>query len=223
QPKGIKWNFGDGGTLSTGNAPTMNYAFPKAGTYNVGMTVSYTKCPDVTFSRTVVVNDYPKVNLGDDNSLCYQGTPVLLKNLEPNQANDRFLWNTGEKTPSILAKHDGMFSLTLTRNECSTTDSIHISKDCYADLPNAFVPGSGDVTGYFFPRTLLSKGVSKFEMTVFNRWGQVVFKTNSTNGRGWDGTLNGVAQPAGVYVYQIDITYNNGKDEKYQGNVTLMR
>ncbi|HRP88410.1 MAG TPA: gliding motility-associated C-terminal domain-containing protein [Edaphocola sp.] len=223
QPRGIKWNFGDGGSLSTGNVSNMNYAFPKAGTYTVGMTVSYIKCPDVTFNRTVVVNDYPKVNLGDDDKLCYQGEPILLKNLETNQNNDRFLWNTGEKTSTILAKHDGQYSLTLTRNECSTTDTVNIAKDCYVDFPNAFVPGSGDVTGYFFPRQLLSQGASKFEMTVFNRWGQVVFKTNKTDGRGWDGTLNGKAQPAGVYVYQIDITFNNGKSEKYQGNVTLMR
>ncbi|MBL7704639.1 MAG: gliding motility-associated C-terminal domain-containing protein, partial [Taibaiella sp.] len=53
--------------------------------------------------------------------------------------------------------------------------------------------------------------------------GEKVFFTNNTNGRGWDGNLNGKAQPTGVYVYQINVTYRDGNTEKYTGDVTLLR
>ncbi len=221
--KGVKWTFGDGGTLSTEPIAQLDYGYPTAGSYNIEMKVSYRSCPDVTFLRNVVVNEYPKVYLGHDSALCYQGTPIELKNINSGISSDRYSWNTGETTPAIFANHHGVYALTVTRSDCSTTDSVTINKDCYIDIPNAFVPGSGDQTGYFLPRSILSKGVTKFDMTIFNRWGEQVFFTASTTGRGWDGNLGGQAQPAGVYVYQINVTYQNGKNEKYQGNVTLMR
>lgn len=60
-------------------------------------------------------------------------------------------------------------------------------------------------------------------MQIHNRWGQVVFETSNIDGRGWDGRFNGKEQPQGVYVYQIEITLENGRHETYQGNVTLLR
>jgi gliding motility-associated-like protein len=60
-------------------------------------------------------------------------------------------------------------------------------------------------------------------MQIFNRWGQLIFETTSIDGRGWDGAFNGVAQPAGVYVYLVEASFVNGKAERYQGNVTLLR
>ena len=60
-------------------------------------------------------------------------------------------------------------------------------------------------------------------MQIYNRYGQVVFETTNAEGRGWDGRLNGVEQPFGVYVYTIEVTFTNGANESYSGNVTLLR
>ncbi len=60
-------------------------------------------------------------------------------------------------------------------------------------------------------------------MQVFNRWGQVIFETDKTDGRGWDGRFNGSPQPGGVYVYLIDVEINGSIKERYEGNVTLLR
>lgn len=220
--KNADWSFGDGGHLSSVE-PVLNYGYPQAGNFEIEMKVAYRACPEVRFRRNIMVHDYPKVDLGADTGLCQQGNPVALKNIEMNQIGDHFQWNTGAITESILAWNPGVYSLTVSRNDCSTTDSILVTKDCYLDIPNAFIPGSGSEDAYFLPRSILSRGVNKFDMTIYNRWGQVVFKTNSTDGRGWDGNLNGQAQAGGVYVYRIDVVYKDGKAEKYQGNVTLIR
>jgi hypothetical protein len=50
-----------------------------------------------------------------------------------------------------------------------------------------------------------------------------VFETLRTDGRGWDGRYNDVAQPEGVYVYLIEAELNGNTTEKYHGNVTLLR
>jgi gliding motility-associated-like protein len=60
-------------------------------------------------------------------------------------------------------------------------------------------------------------------MSIYNRWGQQIYETTSTDGQGWDGALNGVAQPSGVYVYVIDVTFKDGQIEQHKGNVTILR
>jgi gliding motility-associated-like protein len=60
-------------------------------------------------------------------------------------------------------------------------------------------------------------------MQVLNRWGQLVFETNRTDGRGWDGKFNNQDQPEGVYIYLIAVEVESAPPEKYQGNVTLIR
>jgi gliding motility-associated-like protein len=124
----------------------------------------------------------------------------------------------------IAVKHPAIYCLTIT-NEwgCSTTDSVEVFKDCYIDIPNAFSPNGDGLNDYFIPRQYLSSGLVSFKMQVFNRWGQLIFETTSIDGRGWDGAFNGVAQPAGVYVYLIEASFINGRSERYQGNVTLFR
>jgi gliding motility-associated-like protein len=108
-------------------------------------------------------------------------------------------------------------------HDCATTEEVTINKDCYIDIPNAFSPDGDGINDYFFPRQLLSKSMTRFRMQVLNRWGQVVFETDKIDGRGWDGSFNGKAQPDGVYVYLIDADIDGLRKEKYQGNVTLIR
>jgi len=51
----------------------------------------------------------------------------------------------------------------------------------------------------------------------------LIFETTNTDGRGWDGKYNDLAQPGGVYVYLIEATFKDGQVEHHQGNVTLLR
>jgi gliding motility-associated-like protein len=60
-------------------------------------------------------------------------------------------------------------------------------------------------------------------MNIYNRWGQLIFETSALDGRGWDGKLNDIPQPEGVYVYVIDAIFKDGQKEHHQGNVTLLR
>ncbi|RQO31469.1 hypothetical protein DBR32_05775 [Taibaiella sp. KBW10] len=222
-PTGVSWDFGDGGTLQTAALPGISYAYPTPGGYAVKMTVSYRSCPDVSYTKNITINNFPVVDLGGDTTLCYRGVPITLKNKATN-TGVTYKWNTGETTSAIAAKGPGVYSLTATNGaDCSTTDSVSIKKDCYIDIPNAFTPNGDGNSDFFLPRSLLSRGVTSFEMTVFNRWGEKVFYTTKTDGRGWDGTLNSKEQPGGVYVYIINVKFKDGLEERYQGNVTLIR
>jgi gliding motility-associated-like protein len=60
-------------------------------------------------------------------------------------------------------------------------------------------------------------------MKIYNRWGELVFSTNSLDGKGWDGKFNNSDQPEGVFIYIIDATFKDGQKENHKGNVTLLR
>src|SRR5690606_14999924 len=111
----------------------------------------------------------------------------------------RQLWSTGDTSEILEVVHPGTYTLSVTTDPigCTTTETIEIHKDCYIDIPNAFTPNGDGQNDYFFPRQLLTENISRFNMEVFNRWGQVVFETNRLDGRGWDGRLNGKQQPLG--------------------------
>ncbi len=165
----------------------------------------------------------PNVNLGRDTSICPGNSMLSLHNLNTAPVG-KYIWNTGDTTASIQVAHEGDYWLKAMNGDCNASDSISITKACYLDIPNAFTPGSGnDIDGYFLPRQLLSKSVVTFEMKIFDRWGQLLFESTKTDGRGWDGSFKGQPSPFGVYVYLIKVSYANGLSESYQGNVTLLR
>lgn len=219
---GVNWDFGDG--VHWKQEEGTKHSYDQAGTYWVTATASYPVCEDAVIRDSVIVHAYPVVYLGPDSVLCLDGPSITLadRNNNGNPAVS-WLWNTGAKTASINVVHPGIYSVTATAYDCATTDQVVVNKDCYTDIPNAFTPDGDGNNDYFYPRQLLAKGVTAFTMSIFNRWGQKVFESGATDGRGWDGKFNQKEQPMGVYMYQIHVVLKNGRTEDYTGNVTLIR
>jgi gliding motility-associated-like protein len=216
------FNLGDGTVFD--NLDTIRYSYQSAGTYTVNFTANYRICPTTVFTRNIQVNPFPGAYIGEDTVLCPNGAPIALT--ERNNINNpaaRFLWSTGDTSASIMARDIGTYWARVTIGGCSGTDSLVVNKDCYVDIPNTFTPDGDGNNDYFYPRQFLSRSVNSFKMSIFNRWGQVIFETTSLNGRGWDGRFNDKPQQQGVYVYIIDVSFDNGVKEHYTGNVTLLR
>ncbi len=216
------FDMGDGTTFN--DLDTVRYSYSDSGNYVVTFTARYRICPDAIFSRNIRVNPFPGVYIGEDTVLCPNGAPIALSDrININNPAAKYLWNTGDSTASILARDIGVYWARVTIGGCSGTDSLTVNKDCYIDIPNIFSPNGDNVNDYFYPKQFLSRGVTSFKMSIFNRWGQVIFESTSLDGRGWDGRFNDKPQPQGVYVYIIDVSFGNGVKEHYTGNVTLIR
>lgn len=101
------------------------------------------------------------------------------------------------------------FQINITVAKCGCMDPNGINYDPSAQLddgscqypapevtvPNVFTPDGDDVNGLYF---LDTKNVVELEMTIFNRWGNVMFKSNDINGM-WDGKVQGEPAAEGVY------------------------
>ncbi len=219
---GVTWTFNGGGIIQ--NINPVAHAFDVAGIYTVSVEAFYRACPDTSASRIIDVFKYPQIDLGPDTSICLGSNALTLTdNINAGNPVARWLWSNGGTTPDMLVTEPGVYYLTVSIDGCAATDSVTVQSGCYLDIPNAFTPNGDGINDYFFPRTLLSKGLSTFSMEIYNRWGQLIFATTSTDGRGWDGRFNNVMQPEGVYVFIINATFIDGEKEHHQGNVTLLK
>ncbi len=221
----LYWNFGDRNVAEWKDENFMHH-YQNTGENIVSLTLTPRACPVSSYTDTVIVHSLPKVDLGTDTSLCLQAAPFFLHNFRENTSDNsmHYLWSTGEVSRRIKIIHSGQYWLQVSNVAgCLAREYIVIDKDCIIDIPNAFTPNSDGANDYFFPRQLLSKGITSFRMQVFNRYGQLLFETNNTTGRGWDGKFNNQKQSAGVYVYRIETMSDNGRQETYTGNVTLIR
>lgn len=221
--QGYTWNFGDGSTTIE-NESEVQRAFETPGTYRISLEGKYRICADSTYTQNVHVRAVPKIYLGEDRSICSNSTPVVLvDNINAFNLNASWEWNNGATGNSLAVTEPGVYRATVTINECSATDEVIVNKDCFIDIPNAFSPNGDGNNDYFFPRYQSAQSIKEFKMQVYDRWGTLVFETTKPEGRGWDGTYGGKMMPFGVYVYQIEVTFNNDILEKYNGNVTLIR
>jgi gliding motility-associated-like protein len=220
---GISWNFGDGYTAGNSNPVTHVFDTPADSTV-ITLNAVYRACPDTFAKKAIYIRPYPLVNLGPDTSLCPGGTPINIADyINAATPGAKWNWNTGDTTSGIVVSQPGLYYTTVTIGGCDNADSVNVYKDCYIDIPNAFTPNNDGVNDYFFPRNLLTSGVTSFKMEIYNRWGQQIFETENSDGLGWDGKFNNIPQPEGVYVYIIDVSFKNGKKEHHQGNVSLLK
>jgi len=68
----------------------------------------------------------------------------------------------------------------------------------------------------------LTRGVTQFEMIIFNRWGQLLFETHDAT-IGWDGYYQGKLCEQDVYMYKLTAVLENGEKLIRVGDVNLIR
>jgi gliding motility-associated-like protein len=88
-------------------------------------------------------------------------------------------------------------------------------------FPNAFNPESKQPGNDIF-KPVKDQYVDKFEMQIFNRWGELIFSTHDLND-GWDGTYKGSPVPNGIYAFVIRVTDTLGRKSNDKGSVLLIR
>jgi gliding motility-associated-like protein len=65
----------------------------------------------------------------------------------------------------------------------------------------------------------VSKG---YTLQIFNRWGQLIFRTEDIN-KGWDGYVDGKMAPQDTYIYRAIGVFSNGKVFTKTGEITLLQ
>jgi gliding motility-associated-like protein len=64
--------------------------------------------------------------------------------------------------------------------------------------------------------------LSSFEITIFNRWGEQIYRSFDMD-NGWDGTFGKNVSPDGIYFYTVKYRDVKFKPFLIEGMVTLIR
>lgn len=86
--------------------------------------------------------------------------------------------------------------------------------------PSAFSPNNDHKNDDFKP--LLFGNVKKYQLTIYNRWGQAIFHT-SDQFKGWAGKIAGVEQRGDVFVWTCTYQLHGEAVKTEKGTVTLIR
>jgi gliding motility-associated-like protein len=147
-------------------------------------------------------------------------------------------WTFGDNTAGNGAdvfhqyKNIGTYIVTLIvtdNNGCmdTITDSVLVKDVFTFYIPNAFTPNGGMLNNYFFPQGM-NVDPNNFEMSIFDRWGNLMFHTTewfNNQSVGWNGTLNNSGSFSeavmDVYVYRIILKEVDGTQHEYIGKVTV--
>lgn len=194
------------------------------------------QCSATTKDSVVVVVKTPTTiaNAGTNQLICegdiiQLGTKDSLTYTTYNWAPNTGLSCTNCATP--YANPNATTIYNLTRKECNvtTTSTVKITiDDCNPTytVPNVFTPnydGVNDTWGVTFSS---SKYIKNFQLQIYDRWGLLVFSTNSqlsTPNLRWDGhTTSGEECTNGVYYYIISFE-KNGETINLKGNLSLFR
>lgn len=192
-----------------------NYTISKAGNYSVTATVNGCSVSDAI---TVTYKSIPGFTLGPDQLVC-KGQIIVLNPVVNPVAN--YVWQDGSTQSFFTVTTDGIYTL-IASNDCGRlSDSVRISFAlCSISMPSAFTPNKDGINDIF--RVKYPFPVSKYNMAIYNRWGQKIFESSDIT-RGWDGTFKGLSLSMDTYIWIISLTDTEGKKQNAKGTVTLIR
>lgn len=222
------WTFGDGGT-STERSPSHVYAAP--GEYNTRMRVTspYGCTAEESKVVEVIIPPFPDAKYSQSSTLVsIFNSEVSFNNSSTNSVRYRWSFGDGqsssEEHPTHVFDKVGTNKIKLIAfNYANCYDEYETNLEVAPFfIPNAFSPNNDGKNDVFFDGTPVLN-VNSFNMLIFNRWGQIVYSTDSFF-RPWDGFMsNGDPSPEGLYTYQIEITSVKGKHYEFTGHFSLIR
>ena len=238
------WDFGNERTSSVKNP---KQTFEETGSYNVSLTVTsdYGCSNTKTKNNMIVIYDEPRAEFVVDPDL----TSILtteIKFINYSEGGTTYLWDFGDGSTSIWSnetqihtyeKAGNYTAMLVAKNKYQCVDTVYKKlsiTDVYTFYaPTAFTPNGDGDNDFFY---ISGNGISSkdFLLTVYNRYGERMFKTTtfdmeSPQNMAWDGTNDGnilkgdKIATTGAYNWVCKFTDFTGKPHEKKGTVFLLK
>jgi gliding motility-associated-like protein len=213
----IKWYQNANDTVAI-TAPTFNTQLAQLNNYYMTQTIN--NCESDKDTVRVTIFPIPEIALAPDTMICETKSASIGVPYNPLYF---YLWNTNQTSSYIIADTSGLYTLQVKNNCGEVNKSIQVTyENCDKCLfiPNAFTPNNDGLNDEFEVKTVCP--IEFYNLKIYNRWGQKIAEYNSPQAK-WSGEKNNITEKQDVYVYVIDVTYNNHTTEHYVGHVTLLK
>lgn len=128
---------------------------------------------------------------------------------------------------SLYAATDGRFCYYVQAVEFGNPSGINATSEsnvvCAVQQELIYIPNAFTVGGYnpVFQPVLSYADITSYELSIINRWGQVIWTTNDPT-QPWDGSVSDKPCPIGVYGYYCAFLNGAGQQVEKRGTVTLL-
>ncbi len=231
------WDFGDDSDPDITVFPSHTYL--TSGTYWVSLSIENgLGCRDsVAKLVSVIPNPTPNFYVSE-NPTDYFHTTLRLTLIDPEESS-LYEWSLPGGVPASYSGQPSVevfypefvvadYLVTVTEtSELGCRDSVQrtikVLEDEMVFAPNSFTP-NGDPFNPDWGVYVEGLLADEFELSIFNRWGEIIWRTTDENAR-WNGTyLDGQLVQSGVYIWYL-IGRDQITDEKfeYTGSVNVIR
>ncbi len=225
------WNW----VFNTDTVTTRSHTviWPASSTNTVQLIVSNGVCSD-TVNTTIVLDNEVKAGFEMPDVICPED-PLVMINTSTGLI-DTWRWtyvigNSTLQTPQPIQfpmnniESNYLIKLVATNQAIGCSDSVSkmlkVLANCFIAVPSAFTPNGDGLNDYLRPTNAIK--ATNLEFKVFNRWGELVFKSRNWQDK-WDGKIKGITQSTGVYVWFLSYTHaDTGKQVFQKGTTTLIR
>lgn len=215
EPISYLWSTGDTSAVII-NVLAGDYTVTVTDSNQCTLTVTYTiEQPD-----SLYIELYSPTFSGDYNVSSYLGTDGSIETIVTGGTSPyEFLWSDGSTTQDLFNLPAGNYAVLVTdENGCTVQADIILTSPWELEMPTGYSP-NGDGQNDFF----VVHGIEVFpdnEITVYNRWGNVVYSATGYQNE-WNGFNNsGEELPDGTYFVVLKVA---GLDEPLTGYVDLRR
>ena len=225
----VTWIFEDG---TKKDGLSVSYVFPKLGWNNIKVKVKIfnpsptagvvtnplidkllqTECITKEFDARIYIKPSPVIDLPDKLYICFE--EFEKKKVGPKTTGGNsftFEWYTsmnaivGSDSTYLfdIPSFGNPYKLKVVNNfECQAEDKIEVLEGCEPALfvPDAFTPNGDSLNDTF---EVTPKHITDFDFMVFNRWGEMVFKSKNPDIK-WDGKYKGKVYANQLYPYVIN-------------------
>lgn len=227
-PKQYQWSF-DGAEPTSSVSKYAYVCFYDTGIYNMTLRVS-SPGGSVQKGQQIRVAPSPSIRFPDTTLSIKYKTQLTL---QPCTIAEQTSWYKGDKlicnncdTLTILAKDlRSTYKCVVKNFDCSDSciyvvDVTDIATEVW--LPSAFSPNNDGKNDHFRvitdnPNLIITN------FSIYNRFGQRIYREDGISNTGWDGTFNGKAVDMGTYYWLLKYKIDGGNEEFFKkGDVMLV-
>ena len=183
-------------------------------------------CGAFNDSVSLVVIPTSLLDLGNDTTI-FAGESIVLN----GAGGSSYSWSPSDglscdNCPNPIASPLETTTYTVIADSagCLSVDEITVTVEISGDVfvPNLFSPNNDGVNDVL---QLYGYSIDEIDFRIYDRWGELIYQNNDPNFSSWhwDGTFKGVELNSAVFVYTLEVTYMDGREQIQHGNITLVR
>lgn len=234
-PSSWEWDFGDPDSNgNTSQSQNPSHMYTETGSYSVSLSVTTAEGCTGQSTQNGLINIY-QPPLADFETDTHQNSIIDPKfEFTDLSTSDVVTWDwdfgdgntSSDQHPTNTYLDTGLFVVNLTvinsdGCEASATGRVYLSPIRTLYVPNSFTPNDDRFNNTF---RAYGEGYdwSTFQMMVYNRWGEEIFRSNVLE-VGWDGKYKSNDVEEGMYAWRIYIDDFYGRTYPFNGHVMLLR